>query len=527
MKIPARALVIASLLSLPGEVRAEGEASDAMRLIQRLIGHYGLLVTRSFVDLTYDAMTVQPGTNDRVVTGLKLYPELPWDVEGACQITADRIAAGDVASFETLQSTLDISGVRVPAACFDPGVAGMMAAFGYDGLTADAMSVEIAYDLPRAAADVTVHVSVTDAADLSLAASFDYLWLRFPMDGPDDEPQPVAYLGEAELVIENNGLWEALEPTLADQLGDVAALPQTAEALLADMLSEGGTRALSPGETEFVRNLSTELARFIAEKNRLVLTVAPERAILLDEDAFASPAEAIAALQPGVSAVPVSFRRMIVPDELNAALNGGAGLDDDARLRIGEALITGIGAPRSVAAGAALLQPLADQWNARAALLIAQARAQQGAAGEGYPLVLRALAGGETAAIALADELETEVPVAAMLAAQTATSEAWPGGGDAETRFRAMTDAGDIAGLRRMAQAAAIGKGMPRDYEIAYFLASLAAAGGDRSAARLRDGFDRRFGDDPAWRKAAADAASEAVNIWTMGLGATIAERMR
>ena len=55
----------------------------------------------------------------------------------------------------------------------------------------------------------------------------------------------------------------------------------------------------------------------------------------------------------------------------------------------------------------------------------------------------------------------------------------------------------------------------------------VAAAGGDRGAANLRDRLNRRFGDDPAWREAAARAESEALQIWNSGIGEAIANRAK
>ncbi len=92
-----------------------------------------------------------------------------------------------------------------------------------------------------------------------------------------------------------------------------------------------------------------------------------------------------------------------------------------------------------------------------------------------------------------------------------------------------MVAEGDLAGIRRMAHALSVGKAMPRDATAAYFLASLAAAGGDRGAATLRKRLDRRYGGggDAAWTEAAAEAGRLAVQTWTGGLGATIADRVK
>ena len=95
--------------------------------------------------------------------------------------------------------------------------------------------------------------------------------------------------------------------------------------------------------------------------------------MLLTEEMMTSPGALIAALDPVVSATPRAFREMIAPADLSAALAGGDALPPETRLRVGEALVTGIGAPRAVEVGRALLAPLAEVWNAPAALLTARA----------------------------------------------------------------------------------------------------------------------------------------------------------
>ncbi len=219
---------------------------------------------------------------------------------------------------------------------------------------------------------------------------------------------------------------------------------------------------------------------------------------------------------------------MIAPADLEAALAGGDALDPELRLRVGRALVTGIGAPRSIDAGWALLAPLADQWNASAALLAGQASQDAGDPQTAYAMALRAMAsGGEPGAIALADELEPALPLIAVLAAQAETTGAWPGAADAQAAADQLIAAGDVAGMRRRAYDAATGRDRPRDYADAYFWASLAAAAGDRGAASLRQRLDNRFAGQEGWREVAEGRAAAALETWTGGLGQTIAARIR
>ena len=532
MRLVNAAVLAGGVGLIAGSASAAGAelypGQNVFNLLQRISGHYSILLTRSLVDLTYDSITVEPGSGSLVITGLTVYPEFEWDENFECEITMDRAVLGSIYGFETVSTNIELSGVTVPPACVDPGAAGMLTGFGYgDGVVAESMSIEIAYDLPSSAADITVQAAVEDAADISLAASFNYLWVRFPTDG-GDEPIPVAVLGDAELTVENGGLWERVEPMVAAQMGDVNAIPSMAQLMLGQMLGEPGGQP-APEIQAFADNVSAELARFIENKDRLVLRVAPEGGLFLDENTFSGPAEAIKLLQPVLSGIPASYRALVQPDELAAALAGGNGMSDEAKLRVGEALLTGIGAPRSPAHAETLLGALADAWNGDAAHLVADARVAAGDEVGAYAMTMRALAGSAAGAIGAADTLETQIEVVEILSAQETARDAWPGASDFDAAITAMVAQGDISGLRRMALNAAVGKGMPRDYATAYYLASLASAGGDRGAANLIRRLDAQFkaSDSDAWRADAAAAAAAALETWSAGLGATIAARVR
>lgn len=524
----AVALAAVSTLALPAQA-AETETSKTLRLVQQLAVQYSVMVARSFIDLTYENMTIVPGSNDLILSGVKLYPVLEWDQDGACEVAIDRLASAGANDLETASALIEISGLTLPRACFDPDLAGAMQGFGYDGLTADTVSIEIAYDLPSSGADVAIQASLVDAGDLTVSAEFDYLWVRVDPEGGDD-PTPAALLGEAEISFENNGLWERLEPMAKAQVGDLNAVPQMAQLMLSQMLTEGGTRTPTDQENALVQNVAKELGRFLEEKNRLVITVAPEEGVWLEPDAFDSPFAAIAALDPVVSGTPVAYRALVGPEALGSALAGGTALGEADRIAIGRALLTGIGAPRSVSDGQALLQPLADEWNGEAAELIAEALETAGDSQGAYAMALRAMASGSSKAIGIADGLEPEMTLAEVLSAQTAAASAWPGAGTAQTEGEVIVQAGDVPAMRKLAYAASIGKGRPRDYGAAYFWASLAAAGGDRGAANLRDRLDTRFAgaEGGAWSAVATTQASEALRIWTDGgLGATIFQRVK
>ncbi len=247
--------------------------------------------------------------------------------------------------------------------------------------------------------------------------------------------------------------------------------------------------------------------------------------MLLTEEMMSSPGALIAALDPVVSATPRAYREMVAPADLAAALAGGDALDPAARLRIGEALVTGIGAPRATEAGRAA-RPAGRAVDAPAALLAGRAAKAAGDLQGAYAMALRAMAGGEAGATALADEVEPSLPLVAVLAAQN-DAQGWPGAADSTAAAEKLIASGDIAGMRRRAYASASGSGRPRSYGHAYYWASLAAAAGDRGAASLRQRLDERFAGQDGWRDVAEGSAAAALETWTDGLGQTIAARVR
>lgn len=506
---------------------ANNDVASLYALLQRLGSHYAVMTLRSFVDVTYDQISVEPGTNQVVISGMTLYPELPWDPDAACEVTVERLSSSDVLSFETLQTGLELSGVGVGAACLDPQVAGMLGSFGYDGVTVEHASLSLAYNLPDSSAQLEINASVKDAADVSVAADFDYLWFRIPLEGYGD-PIPVAQLAQAEISIENKGVWERVEPMVGAQMGDLNAIPMMAGQMIPQALAGGGSP--SPAVVALAENVQTELARFLTDKDRLVVTAAPEGGVWLDETIFDDPNNMIDALQPKLSAATSALRSIVPPAEMAAALADGANPDDATRMKIGKALLTGIGAPRSVEDGGEMLIPLARNWNGEAAALVADAAGDFGEYKIGYEMALIAMAQGVASAASTADDLEGELSLADVLAAQKEVSNNWPGGSEIEGQFTQAIADGNIGTIRALANGAAVGRKMPRDYETAYALATLGAAAGDRASAALRDRMDRRFNsiDLETWKKTSSKAASDALSVWNDGgLGAAMAAKVK
>ncbi len=525
----------------PAQTSADmANAEAALDFIQRLAIQYVILFARSTVELTYDSLSVDSRNQETVVNGLVLRPNLDWDPDGLCEIRIDRLAGYGSGQIDLIESVIEMTGVTAGAACFDPGTGAMLSSFGYGELDIDRVSMTVLYDLPSSGAQMHLTADIAEAAEITVSADFDYVFfeqpnLGFQMEEVDEEEafdtglEPVGKLASAEILIANQGLWERVTPMLNAQLGDVNQLPDMVGPMLGQALAAPG-QSLGAEEQALIENLRSELARFIAEGDRLVVSVAPEGGVWLSEELFATPQAAIAALQPRLSAAPLAAERMVPADVLSTALAGGEGLDAETRLMAGEALVRGVGAPRAVTEGVALVRPLAEDWNAEAAALVAEALRLEGDRAGAYAMALRAMAGDAPGATGTADQLEAALTVAEVLEAQSSAFGSWPGRADWESRKGDAIAAGDVSELRRLAYGASTGRSAPRSYAEAYYLASLAAAAGDPGAASLRDRIDARFTDlagarDPAWASAASAAASSALETWTSGgLAGRVAE---
>src|SRR5690625_1256102 len=315
-RIVASLAAIAIGSSVPASAEEPGFGA-ALQTMQRMAIQYGVLFSRSFIDLTYDSITVEPGARDLVLSGLRIHPEFDWDPERGCTIGIERLLVADPIGFEALEWTISLDGMQLPSACFQPEIAESMAAFGYDGVTIDSATIDVNYHVPSSAASFGITASIADAAEITLFADFDYLWFRIADSGDPQDSFPVMRLGSVELSVENHGLWQAVDPVLTEQFGgDLSAVSQIAEMGMKEALSEGGSRSLTAEEEEFVASVTQQIARFMRDGDRIVVSATPERSVLLNEELASSPAALIAALDPIVAAAPSAWRRMIAPAEL-------------------------------------------------------------------------------------------------------------------------------------------------------------------------------------------------------------------
>ncbi|MEL7139343.1 MAG: hypothetical protein AAFP67_09855, partial [Pseudomonadota bacterium] len=376
----ATATALASLLAFAPAGRTAAQQVPEWefgRLFAQLLIQTGLGFARSAIELTYDGIAVDPRSGEITISGLTFRPELPHDEARACVIGIERVTLANGGRFDRADVTIGLGGATMPVACLEPEPAALVGALGYPVIEAETVTIDVAYDDRSSALNLDLSAAITNGALVSIAADFDYFWfmgvdVEESVDAESvEDAEVVAILSGAEIVVENRGIFEAVEPLVAAQIGDPAAIPAIAQAGIMQGLTENGSRTPTPEELAFAEELTAALGRFFEEKDRLVVTLAPPAPVRLGADALDDPAAAIALLAPRVGAVPAARGALLDPTLLTKAAETPDALSDEERLEVGQALLSGIGAPRARRDGIELLEPLAEGGSGAAALLLA------------------------------------------------------------------------------------------------------------------------------------------------------------
>jgi hypothetical protein len=526
-------IAAAALCLAPGLAQAQQERAFWTRFGDWAVTQFvtGALVgLRGVTDLTWAGLEVNAASGQVALTGVVARPLLDWDEDYDCAIRVERIDLDTANSAARGVLRLTLLGVDVGASCLPPHQREPMAALGLGAPAVDFATLTLDYRTGPSAMDLHLLAAVRDAGEIELSAEFAYVGFE-PVHMPD-AGAPLASLAEFELTYVDAGLFARAAPMIEAAFGDVAALPAAADLALRDALT-GGARRARAAEVALISSLTRSLERFVAEPGRIGLSARPDQPIWLSAATVEDLARLVAEAKPRFSVEPLAATRLIAPALVAA---DPAALGEADRRALGVALLTGRGAPRAVGRGLAVLAPLVEAWDAEAALAVAQAGALTSADAPEGPLAYRAAliaaAGGSAEAAALLSGMEAALPVAAVLEAQAASLGAWPGAAAFDAEIAAAQTAGDVAALRTAALRLTSGLGAPRAYRRAYALAALAAAGGDRGAAAVRDRLDQRIAaaaphDRRAWAEAVAAAEAEALGAWNDGFAAAVAARWR
>ncbi len=549
LALPALALPALALTAclLPGRALAADSTAAFWSLftpetLVRRVVQIGIGALRRETELQYDHILPDPVAGEVAITGVLAWPDVPWDGDG-CTLSADRVTirTADPASWDKVRLHLDIIGGSATAGCLAPAPRAALAQAGIDKIAIAQGSVDLDYTVSSAEAQVRLHLDSPGFALIDGQAHFSYLAANAT---PGDADPVAAYLSDASLTLVNQGGWAKLKPLLPDRMQDPAMAGAAVTAALTDMLQGanaaaaapapdpgdgggdggGGTggdgttappdapqdAALDDAQKTFVIQAGRQVARFMAEGDQIVLeTDLPDSEVRITSTFFDDPHAVFRDLRPSVVAHAGSTPPLIEAAMMQKALTVDGDTPDDTRLAVGTALITGRGAPKSVAKGRAILEPLAQAGDTGAALELARAL-QDDDPVTAYRDALLAAAGGEDGAMALVDGLEERLDTPGVLAVQGGLSD-----------IASLPDApfASVAALRAEALARLTGASEPRSYALAWFWASLAAAAGDPAGTDLRDGIDRRMrlhgpAAEAAWAAARAPVEDAALHEW-------------
>ena len=502
------ALSVAALAAAPA---AAQEARSFWDLLNpdTIVAQYvraGVIAARTQADLRYSDLTVSLLGGLIAVDDLEL--TLYDNITGGdvCDVSVGRLElrGADPFSPDRLAVTLSARPVTLAPDCLPPEAGPLRALAGPEGVTLPDLELVLDYDVPSSAAELSATVGAAGIASARAEVAFDYVTIWAGEGGAGDL---VGDLSHAAIEIEDLGGWDVAAPFLPLGLND----PETASAAMTETLG-GALEAMAGGEPlpkpvkAFVTEAAQGWADFVADPGRLVIESGfdPSDPRFVDQEVFDDgPLALIELLEPTVSRAPAAEGRALPAALIARALSEPEALAPADRRRAGLALLTGDGAPLAVSRGVALLDGLAAEDGAVA---VALARAQ--AARDPEAAYAAALAAGGTGTPGLRpvlDGLERALPFDTRLRLQAA---AVPLPTDLDLPVRA---------LAARAAAHLSGTDAPRSLRAATVYASLAAARGDRSAARLLERIEREIPIEARadWAPVAEEAADAALAAWT------------
>jgi len=481
------------------------------RLVQRAV-QFGIMTLRTQMDVKYGDMSVDLMTGRVTLTDVKMWPLPPWDQNGDCVVAIDRmtIRSGSLDQIDRLRFKAHVAGASAPLECLPPEGRQAMGMAGITTLDIPRLTLEVEYGVPGSDAVARVFGVVENAAAVDLTAEFAYIWV----DGRRDleQPDPVVFLKNARLTVENRGAWDALKgqmpPPMTDPEGGTLFVEGAVGSVFGDM-NDG--EPMSESQKAFLASVVATWPKFLANPNTLVLETALTSDTYLDFEAMErSPIKAFDTLQPRLSLTSSAVSKLVPASLLQQALGADAAAMSDADKRMaGLALISGTGAPRNLQAGIELLGPMAEAGDAEAALALSAAL--EGPAPEdAYQWALVAGRGNEAGATARLDRLETQLDFATVLRVQETVS-----GGDANP----VDALNSIAGVREQAAMRLSGRGQARSYAISAMWAMLGKALGDAESGDILGDIDehvRLAGDDAkdAWVESQKRASEMATEAW-------------
>ena len=510
-------LTVASphLAAAAGDPRPPLKEFLSVSTVNELVARIGLLFVRYVIDLTYQDTTYDPYTNRSTVSGVVVRPTLPWDHGRQCQIMAERlsVSGAELGDWDRLTLRLELIGVTAPLACLPPESVGAAAVMEITNFTADRVFIDIDYRMSSSAMRVNFHMTLPDLA--AVTANLDFAYVALHEEG--DEPV-ILELRHAAVTLDDMGLWKKAKKSLPPEMTqpDTAALTAARglTELFIDMNQPPAPNKppqLDLAQAAFVQSAAAQVQQFVAKPGTFVIETALEQPVRLNERMFDDPVRLFTVLKPVVASFPASRQKIVPTSMLKAAMTAPASLSDRDKLRVGKALVSGVGAPRALTKGQALLKPLADAGNGEAALaLSASLRSVDPEAA--YRLALNAGANSMAGASGIMDRLEQDLTTRKVLTLQARSLSAvstMP----SPQNFLPLTQ------VRAHALDHLSGNGAVRSYVRAYYWSLLGKAAGDQAAASMAGEIEARMrhrGPDAAaaWKAVAEKTRTEALKHW-------------
>lgn len=499
--------------------------------ILRSVLQSGIMALRTQADIKYGDMSIDIAAGRVTLTDVQIWPLPEWDLDGTCEIRIDRLTLRTAAldELDRLRLKLQAAGTTVPDVCLPEEPRGALAMAGLGGLDIPRLTLDVDYDVRSSGAEVELFATIKDVASAALTADFEYIWVdgRYDME----EPDPVVFLDDATLRVENLGLWSVLQNMAPPEFTNPDNAALVIEGMLGGMLAEanrdtapadmtGDPSALTETQRSFLDSVAASWPAFLRNPETIVIETAIDGDVYLDFELFEDdPRYVFDTLRPVVALAPASTARMLPVALLQQALGDASGMSIEDRRTVGLALVNGDGAPRNVPAGITLLADLAEAGDGTAAMALSDALATRDR-DEAYRWALRAGAAGEPGATARLDRLEAEMGLAAAIALQQEVS------GDASHDPAKLES---IALIRDEAAMRMSGRGLARSYPIAAMWAMIGTAAGDAESADILADIDDRVRlagakARSAWAAHEAEASRLATEAW---LGMDLPTRFR
>lgn len=444
---------------------------------------------RSVAEITYGTRRYDPVTRSLVVTDLVIRRDAFQASIGQLRVSGDEAVYENVA-------------VDTRALPLDPTTRAILRKLDREIVTGD-VALTGRMDAAAADYDLSASLRIDGAGTFEITADLEGFHILAPLEGFDDaeaggSPKLAGQLRSARIAFADAGLASVLYEVFGGQQGMTAEQARGTASMMAGI----GVTALfsdlpggqSPRLQEMARGWSATIQSFLTQPDRLEVSLDPASPLDLARlTQGAIGAEDILALNPTVVAGTSQLIALVDPTTITLAPDGPI----EAVLPVAEALIEGRGVPQDIARGVTLLLPAAGSNNRAAIGLLARALALD----PGVAIAQEQLRGAYVAMLlAKADRLSVQNASLAALRRRLSPDELAVAEDEALQRWRRTKigesqrqievgafEAHDWSTIRRLAFAYYEGATMPRNLMRAYGWASIAAAGGDRIAAGLRD----------------------------------------